>query len=67
VLLDGAAWHRSSGTQELLRHLKIPAMISAPHSFEISPCELVFAALKKGNINPESRHFSQKVSTSSLF
>jgi len=38
--------------------MKVPAMISAPHSFEIAPVEMVFAALKRGNLNPESRHFS---------
>lgn len=49
---DGAAYHKSRETLELLQELKVPMMYSAPHSYEASPCEKWFALFKKVNINP---------------
>jgi hypothetical protein len=39
--------------QELYRKLRLPAlMVLGPYSYDASPCELLFAALKSVDINP---------------
>ena len=62
IQLDGARWHTSEATQKVMRHLRLPVVISAPHGFEVAAVEMVFAALKKGSLNPYKRKMSQKVS-----
>ena len=50
--MDGAAYHSAAGTLLLLEKLRVPIMMQGPHSYNIAPCELYFAAWKKENINP---------------
>ena len=52
LLLDGASYHASKETVEVLERLKIPVMYLAPHSYNVAPCELYFAWFKKEDINP---------------
>ena len=61
-LLDGASFHMSQETAAVLKRLDIEAVISAPHSFAQAPVELAFSFLKRGNINPDKRLVSAKVS-----
>ncbi len=60
--LDGASWHVSNSTQILFKQLNIPVMISGPYQFDVAACELFFAALKRGNLNPRGLRLSKKVS-----
>ena len=53
LLLDNASYHNAKETIELMKQLNIPVMFSGPHSYSTSPIELVFAALKSRNLNPE--------------
>ena len=52
LIWDGAAYHKSRGTQEVLRELNVPIMITGPYSYDVSPCEKWFANFKRVNINP---------------
>lgn len=52
IFWDGAPYHQSNETRRLLAELQVPLMISGPHSYDCSPCELWFAFFKKVNINP---------------
>ena len=52
IVWDGAAYHRSDQTLKLLKDLDVPLMITGPHSYDASPCELWFAHFKKADINP---------------
>ena len=54
VLLDGASWHMSNDTSWTLTRLKIPHIISGPYSYDAAPIELYFAAIKRGNMNPDN-------------
>jgi hypothetical protein len=36
----------------LYAELDVPMAISAPHSYDLAPCELYFAMFKSVNINP---------------
>ena len=40
-------------TIDLIKELRIPFMLSSPHSYNISPIEMLFAAIKTGNLNEE--------------
>lgn len=57
---DGAAYHQGKSIMNTLKELDIPIMISAPHSYEMSPCELMFAAIKSGDINPRNFKLGKK-------
>jgi hypothetical protein len=37
---------------DLYDELDLPVAISAPHSYDLAPCELYFAMFKSVNINP---------------
>ena len=54
LLHDGAKYAQSKSTENALNDLKVPFMLSAPHSYNIAPIEIVFSALKSGNLNPEA-------------
>ena len=54
ILLDGAPYHTSDGTLELMEGLKIPALFTGPHSFDAVPAELYFAAFKSDDVNPSN-------------
>ncbi len=51
-VIDGAKYHDSSQTRALMELLDLPIVLSAPFSYNLSVCELFFAALKSNNINP---------------
>jgi len=52
IFWDGAPYHRSKQTLDVLKELEVPIMFTGPHSYDASPCELWFAMFKKANINP---------------
>ena len=52
VTLDGASYHSCAGTYNLLSKLRVPVLMQGPHSYDVAPCELYFAAFKKVDINP---------------
>ncbi len=51
ILIDNAPYHSSQQTLQYLEELKIPLMFLAPYSYDVAPCELVFAKFKQANIN----------------
>ena len=51
ILHDGAKYGQSKSTIEVLKELRLPYMISSPHSYNISPIEMLFAGIKTGNLN----------------
>ena len=53
ILLDNAAWHNSKEMMERLDKMKLPIIYSGPYSYSSAPVELLFAALKLGDINPQ--------------
>ena len=53
LTFDGASYHRTAETNDMLRTLNVPTMVLAPHSYAVAACELVFAALKDSHLNPE--------------
>ena len=52
VLLDNAPYHKSKETLKLLEDLDVPVLFTGPHSYDVAPCELLFAAFKAADINP---------------
>jgi hypothetical protein len=51
---DGAKYAQSKSTQATLKDLRVPFMLLAPHSYNVAPIELLFGAIKTGNLNPGS-------------
>jgi transposase len=60
LLLDGASYHKSSSTLMSLQRLRIPTMFTSPHSPMICPVELLFAQVKKGDLNPNDEQQTKK-------
>ena len=52
LLVDNASYHGSVETMLVLEALEVPIMFSGPYSFNIAACELFFARLKEGMLNP---------------
>ena len=52
ILWDGAPYHRAKGTYEMLKRLNVPISMFGPYSYNVSPCELFFAAFKSKDVNP---------------
>ena len=52
IVLDNAPYHTSSATISLFKKLNLPICFTGPHSFDASPCELMFCHFKQGDINP---------------
>ena len=52
ILLDNASWHNSPVMKERLARMKLPMTYSGPYSYSTAPIELVFGALKLGDLNP---------------
>ena len=50
---DGATYHRSAETRNFLANMGIKTMISGPYGYEIAPVEMLFAAIKSTNLNPQ--------------
>ena len=54
-LLDGAKYHTSEEMREYFRKMKVQVIYSGPYSYGAAPIELLFGALKHGELNPERR------------
>ena len=52
ILLDNASWHNKPEMKQRLARLKLPIIYSGPYSYSTAPIELVFGALKLGDLNP---------------
>ena len=50
-LLDNAAIHSAPVVKDTMARLGMKVAFTAPYSYSSSPCELVFAALKRGELN----------------
>ena len=53
--IDGARYHKSAATMNLLDELQVPYIISAPYSYDCSCIELWFSRLKYSDINVEKK------------
>jgi len=74
LLADNASYHKSSATMRVLEDHQVPVCFTGPHSYSagkylnsnihlsyfIAPVELLFAALKNGNLNPRNVPTSKK-------
>ena len=52
ILLDNAKWHSSDEMKKRLAKMKLPIIFSGTYAYSTAPAELVFAALKFGDLNP---------------
>ena len=52
ILLDNAKWHSNNQMKQRLSRMNIPVIYSAPYCYSTAPVEMVFAALKFGDLNP---------------
>ena len=52
ILVDGAKYHQSKEFLLVAADLQLPYMLLGPHSYNVAPCELVFAHFKKADVNP---------------
>ena len=59
-LLDGASYHTSKEMREYLQKLQVQIIYSGPYSYAAAPIEMVFGALKRGDLNPERRSVAKK-------
>ena len=50
--MDGVTYHQSPEIISVFEELQLPIMISGPHSYDATPCELWFALFKSFNIKP---------------
>ena len=64
LLLDGAIYHTGSAVREYLRKLDLEVIWSGPYSYSTAPIEMVFGALKFGELNPDKKPTGKRVSTS---
>ena len=46
VIIDNAPYHISKEAMQMFEQLKVPLMFLAPYSFDVAPCELLFAHFK---------------------
>ena len=53
ILLDNAAWHTNAVMKARLAKMQLPVIFSGPYGYSAAPVELVFAALKLGELNPQ--------------
>ena len=51
--MDNAPYHVSNETMEILKAYKVPIMFLGPHSYNVAPQELMFAAIKSTHMNIE--------------
>ena len=52
ILLDNAAWHTNELMKQRLARMNLPVIYTGPYSYSAAPVEMVFAALKLGDLNP---------------
>ena len=60
IFMDNAKYHTSPATVKVLKELNIPICFTGPHSYDASPCELMFAHFKADDINPNRLPMSKK-------
>ena len=60
ILLDGAPYHTSESTLELMEGLRVPVLFTGPHSYDAVPAELYFAAFKSDDVNPSKLPMSKR-------
>ena len=52
ILFDNASYHTSESTLRLMEGLQIPVLYTGPYSYDAAPVELLFAAFKSEDVNP---------------
>ena len=52
LLLDNAKWHTSAEMKERLAKLNLDIMYTGPYCYSAAPIEMMFSALKLGDLNP---------------
>jgi len=52
-LFDGAKYHTSEEMKEYFKKMDIKVIYSGPYSYTSAPIELMFGALKRGELNPD--------------
>ena len=62
IQLDGARYYTGSKVREYMRKLELQVIYSAPYSYSTAPIEMVFGALKCGELNTEEQKTGKKVS-----
>ena len=50
--LDSADYHRSETTRNFLANNNIKTVLGGVYGYMLAPCELFFAGMKRGNLNP---------------
>ena len=60
VLLDNASYHKTKLVKGLIEKLQIPVLYNAPYSPQLAPIELLFAHIKKGDLNPTDMPVTKK-------
>ena len=53
ILANGVKYHQSGATFEVLKKMRVPLMLIAPHGYNVAPIEMLFSAIKRSNLNPE--------------
>jgi len=51
-LFDGARYHTSAEMRGYFRKMQLSVIFSGPYSYAAAPIELLFGALKRGELNP---------------
>ena len=59
-VLDGAKYHTSTSTRQMLKMLGVNYVISAPYSYDTAPVELFFGYFKQQQINPNNEKAGKK-------
>lgn len=52
IMHDGARYSSNATTENILRDLRVPFMLLAPHSYNVAPIEMLFGAIKANELNP---------------
>ena len=52
-LMDNASYHSSEDMKEYFKKMEIKVIYSGPYSYTSAPIELLFGALKQGELNPD--------------
>ena len=60
ILLDNASYHNNPLMIARLKRMGLRVMFSAPYAWAGAVCELAFAALKLGELNPEYQPTGKK-------
>ena len=51
LMHDGARYSQSREIEIVLRDLRVPFMLTAPHSYNVAPIEMLFGAIKANDLN----------------